>query len=161
MKIAEVIRRIKRYHYGYIHGENGPVPIDDRTTKGWGLFGDPGVKCTGIVTTCWANISVIEETERLGANLIICHEALFWNHGDHTDWLREQKNLVYQKKAELLGRRGVMVWRDQDYVHSGIPLGNGRYMDGIFYGLADTLMYISARERHLHGLLGSFAIYNE
>jgi len=27
--------------------------------------------------------------ERCGWDLIICHKALFWNHGDHTVWLQE------------------------------------------------------------------------
>lgn len=41
--------------------------------------------------------------------MIICHEALFWNHGDHTDWLEEQNNLVYREKEELLKQHGIVV----------------------------------------------------
>lgn len=100
------------------------------------------MECTGIVETCWAHKGVIEETVRLGANLIICHKALFWNHGDHTAWLKEQENLTYLHKVALHEEHGIVVWRDHDYIHSGIPLDNGKYADGIFYGLADILGWI-------------------
>lgn len=142
MKISEVIRKVKEYHYGYLSSKDGIVPINEETTRDKILFGNPDVECTGIVTTCWAHKDVIEEAIRLGANLIICHEALFWNHGDHTDWLKEQGNLTYLHKAKLLEKHGIVVWRDHDYIHSGIPLEDGRYVDGIFYGLADTLGWI-------------------
>lgn len=143
MKISEVIRKVKKYHYGYFGSKDGMLPINEETTRDKILFGNPEVECTGIVTTCWAHTNVIKEAIRQGANLIICHEALFWNHGDHTDWLEEQENLVYRNKAALMEQHGIVVWRNHDYVHSGIPIGNGRYADGIFYGLADTLDWLS------------------
>ena len=139
MTISDVIFRIKKYHYGYVSGPNGPVRIMDRTSRDQILYGNPDQECTGIVTTCWANIDVIRNAGALGANLIICHEALFWNHGDHTEWLKEEKNQTFQKKTELLDQYGIVVWRDHDYIHSGIPLPDGSYVDGIFYGLAKTL----------------------
>lgn len=139
MTIAEVIQKMKRYHYGYVRTDNGMEPINEEATRDKILFGNPDVECTGIVTTCWANMKVIKEAARLGANLIICHEALFWNHGDHTGWLKKQKNATYESKAALLEENGIVVWRDHDYVHSGIPYKDGKYVDGIFYGLAETL----------------------
>ena len=139
MKIREVIQKIKNYHYAYFPGENGPERIADRISRDQILYGDPERECTGIVTTCWASMDVIVEAGKRGANLIICHEALFWNHGDHTGWLVQRQNRTFRKKAELLDQYGITVWRDHDYIHSGIPVGNGQYADGIFYGLADTL----------------------
>ena len=143
MKISEVISRLKEYHQGHIIRGGLVVPIDEETTRDKILFGDPDIECTGIVTTCWANISVIEKAARMGANLIICHEALFWNHGDHTEWLEEQKNRTYLYKKELLEKNGIVVWRDHDYIHSGILLADGTYADGIFYGLAEILGWTS------------------
>ncbi|AVM68904.1 hypothetical protein C3V36_06435 [Lachnospiraceae bacterium oral taxon 500] len=142
MKISEVIQKVKKYHYGYWNGPEGPEPINEEITRDKILFGNPEVECTGIVTTCWAHVNVIKEAIRQGANLIICHEALFWNHGDHTDWLEEQNNLVYRHKAALLKQHGIVVWRNHDYVHSGIPISGGRYADGIFYGLASVLGWL-------------------
>lgn len=134
MKIIQVIEKMKAYHKGDMDG----VKINDETTRDKILYGDPDKECTGIVTTCWATTDVIRKAHELGANLIICHEALFWNHGDKTEWLIKQKNKTFAKKKQLLDETGIVVWRDHDYIHSGIPMGDG-YVDGIFYGVAKKL----------------------
>lgn len=139
MKISEVIARMKKYHNGYMPTSKGPKKIYDPAAKDKILYGNPDQECTGIVTTLWANMDVIRKAAELGANLIICHEALFWNHGDHTEWLIRQGNRTFMAKKELLDQYGIVVWRDHDYVHSGIPMKDGSYVDGIFYGLAETL----------------------
>lgn len=131
MKIQEVIDRIKKYSRGVT--EDG-TPINDETTRDQVLFGTTDKECTGIVTTCFASVEVIQHAKELGANLIISHEALFWNHGDHTDWLEEEQNKVYLRKKALLLEAGITVWRDHDYIHSGLPNGKGGWYDGIFKG---------------------------
>ena len=131
MKIQEVIDRIKKYSRGV--SEDG-TPINDETTRDQVLFGTTDKECTGIVTTCFASVEVIRKAKELGANLIISHEALFWNHGDHTDWLEEDQNKVYLRKKALLLEDGITVWRDHDYIHSGLPNGKGGWYDGIFKG---------------------------
>ena len=88
------------------------------------------------MTTCFASADVIRQAHALGANLIICHEALFWNHGDHTCWLAGNK--TFAAKRALLEECGITVWRLHDHIHSGIP-EDGRLVDGIFMGLADKL----------------------
>lgn len=134
MKISAVIAKIKGYHKGTnALGE----PIDEITTRDKILYGNSDVECTGIVTTCFASVDVIKQAAEIGANLIISHEALFWNHGDHTDWLAD--NTVFQAKKHLLDTTGIVVWRDHDYIHSGIPVGHGAYSDGIFYGIMKGL----------------------
>ena len=124
MKIYEVISKIKAYHKGLDRNGN---PIDEKTTRDKILYGNPDQECTKIVTTCWATTDVIRKAQKIGANLIICHEALFWNHGDHTDWLSD--NSVFKKKKQLLDESGIVVWRDHDYIHSGIPMKDGTYTD--------------------------------
>lgn len=136
MLVSEVIQRVKDYHKGTVNGK----PIDESVTRDKILYGNPNVECTGIVTTCWATVDVIKEAHEKGANLIICHEALFWNHGDHQEWLQENK--TYLKKKQLLDDTGIVVWRDHDYIHSGIPMEDGSYTDGIFYGIADKLGWV-------------------
>lgn len=135
MKIIDVVNNIKKYHRGI--GFDGK-PIDEAKTRDKILYGNPEVECSGIVTTCWASVDVINEAVNLGANLIICHEALFWNRGDHYDWLIEEGNQTFLAKQELLDKHGIVVWRNHDYIHSGIPL-NGGWTDGIFYGVAKIL----------------------
>lgn len=131
MKIYEVIEKIKKYSRGI--GEDGKK-IDDEKTRDHVLYGTTDKECTGIVMTCFASVDVIKKTHELGANLIIPHEALFWNHGDHQDWLQEEKNSVYLRKKELLDTYGITVWRNHDYIHSGLPDGKGGWFDGIFKG---------------------------
>lgn len=131
MEIIDIIHKMKAYHKG-----DG---INEATTRDKILYGDAYKECTGIVTTCWATSDVIKKAHDLGANLIICHEALFWNHGDHIDWLDEQVNKTFLKKKKLLDETGIVVWRDHDYIHSGIPMNDGSYTDGIFYGFAKVM----------------------
>lgn len=131
MKIYEVIEKIKNYSRGI--GMDGKQ-IDDEKTRDQVLYGTTDRECTGIVTTCFASVDVIRKAHELGANLIIPHEALFWNHGDHQEWLQKDENSVYYRKKELLDTYGITVWRNHDYIHSGIPDGNGGWYDGIFKG---------------------------
>ncbi|MBQ6655416.1 MAG: Nif3-like dinuclear metal center hexameric protein [Erysipelotrichaceae bacterium] len=129
MKICEVIETIKKNCKGY-------GSIDEARTRDQVLYGPVDRECTGIVTTIYASIEVIKKAHELGANLIVSHEACFWNHGDHTDWLKDNK--TFQLKKALLDEYGITVWRDHDYIHSGV-LYQGNYVDGIFYGLANEL----------------------
>lgn len=130
MKISEVIKKIKNYHRGI--NMNGSL-INDETTRDKVLYGNANQECTGIITTCFASVDVIVKAASQGANLIVCHEALFWNHGDYIDWLND--NNTFNLKKQLLDKTGIVVFRNHDYVHSGIPY-NGGWTDGIFYGFA-------------------------
>ena len=132
MLISEVINNIK----AYCKGEWNGIKIDENNTRDKILYGNPDQECTGIVTTIYASVDVIKKAHELNANLIICHEALFYNHGDHQDWLKENNNQTYLAKSQLLDEYGIVVWRFHDYIHSGVPINNGEYVDGIFYGLA-------------------------
>ncbi|MBR5290000.1 MAG: Nif3-like dinuclear metal center hexameric protein [Erysipelotrichaceae bacterium] len=132
MTIRELITLMKSKHHGVWNG----TPIDESKTRDKILYGNPDVECTGIVTTCFASTDVIRKAHELGANFIICHEALFWNHGDHTEWLSENK--TFQAKKKLLDETGIVVWRNHDYIHSGIWMEN-QWVDGIFYGLMQVM----------------------
>lgn len=142
MLASEVIKRIKAYCGGI--GFDTGAPIDEETTRDKILYGDPNQECTGIVTCLWANADVVERAQELGANLIIAHEALFWNHGDHQDFIAENK--TYLAKKRLLDEWGGVVWRCHDYIHSRVPIDtDGALVDGIFYGLAWKLGWLDYR----------------
>ena len=149
MQIQTIIDKIKAYHKGSVNEKR----IDEETTRDKILYGNPNQECTGIITTCWASVEVIEEAIKKNANLIIAHEALFWNHGDHIDWLKKGKNETFKKKQALLDEHGIVVWRDHDYIHSGIPMEDGSYTDGIFYGLAHQLGWLSYVSKDIHNPL--------
>lgn len=131
MLISEVIQSVKDYCKGSWMG----IRIEDSKTRDKVLYGETDKECTGIVTTIYASPDVIRKAHELGANLIIAHEALLWNHGDHREWLEETQNKTYLAKKKLMDDYGITVWRFHDYIHSGIPYKDG-YIDGIFYGLA-------------------------
>lgn len=144
MLVSEVIKHVRDHCRGL--SPDG-TPIDERTTRDKVLYGNGRVdeECTGVVCCIWASSDVIRAAHDLGANLIISHEALFWNHGDRTDWLEKQHNSTFARKRTLLDDAGAVVWRCHDYIHSGIPDVEGNWVDGIFWGLARELGWTPVR----------------
>lgn len=92
---------------------------------------------TGIISTMFATVKVIEEAARRKANFIIAHEPTFYNHTDDTRWV--SKNEVLKKKQELLNKHKIAVWRFHDYWHSVQP-------DGVLYGVLKKAGWISYYE---------------
>jgi len=89
---------------------------------------------TGIVTTMFTTVAVIEEAVRRKANFIIAHEPTFYNHADNTEWVKN--NGVVKQKQALLDKHGIAVWRFHDYCHSLKP-------DAIRYGVARKAGWLS------------------
>jgi putative NIF3 family GTP cyclohydrolase 1 type 2 len=81
---------------------------------------------TGIVTTMFPTLEVIEKTAKAGANFIVAHETPFYNNADETDWLKDDD--AYRYKIDLLNKHKIAIWRFHDYWHShkpdGIAMGN-------------------------------------
>ena len=121
MTIQNVIDRILAYHPSL----GGAVTCDGFRC------GDPQAECTGIVTTCCASVEVIRRAIALHANLIVCHEPVFYLHYDPTDWLTG-KNAVYDEKRALCDEHGIAIWRDHDHIHAHKP-------DGIRYGFMQEM----------------------
>jgi len=88
--------------------------------------GSPDQEVTGIVTTMFPTLDVIERTAKAGANFIIAHETPFYNNQDETDWLKDDD--AYRYKVELLNRYKIAIWRFHDHWHAhkpdGIIMGN-------------------------------------
>mgnify|MGYP002627217644 CR=1 FL=1 len=142
MLISEAIQKSKDFCGGLdLFGSKGP--INAVRTRDQVLYGSVDQKLTGIVTCIWPTADVIREAMRIGANLIISHEALFWNHGDRMGFLAFNK--TFQAKKVLLDKWGGAVWRNHDYIHSQVPIDDGRMVDGIFYGLARKLGWLDYR----------------
>lgn len=89
---------------------------------------------TGIVTTMFPTISVIEEAAKLNANFIIAHEPTFYNHKDDTGWTAN--NAVVKQKLELLEKHQMVIWRFHDYCHSLKP-------DAVAYGVAKKANWLA------------------
>ncbi len=127
MTIQKVIDRLKQYH----------PQVNEEFTCDRFKTGDPDVECSGIIITTVVTMEVIKETIAKGANLIICHEPLFYSNADETDWLKD--NAVFQEKKALLDGHGIAVWRDHDHMHGGKPSPMPVNKDMIFYGIMKTL----------------------
>lgn len=85
---------------------------------------------SGMVTTMFPTLEVIEKTISLGANFIIAHEPAFYNHLDETQWLQHDE--VYRYKWDLLTKNNIAIWRNHDYIHRHDP-------DGILEGVVNKL----------------------
>jgi hypothetical protein len=91
---------------------------------------------TGIVTTMFATIRVIEEAVKHKANFIIAHEPTFYNHRDDTAWVKN--NTVVD-----LERRGLIAAAGPDLRLTNIPALEAM-ADGIWpdndHGMAPKLV---------------------
>jgi putative NIF3 family GTP cyclohydrolase 1 type 2 len=105
---------------------DGPFPQTVDTLKS----GSRDQVVTGIVTTMFATITVIQKAIEVNANFIIAHEPTFYNHLDETEWL--ENDPVYNYKADLLEKHGIAIWRNHDYVHS-------LAVDGVQAGVVNEL----------------------
>ena len=83
--------------------------------------GSPDQEVTGIVTTMFPSLEVINRTAQAGANFIIAHETPFYNNDDQTDWLKQDD--AYQYKVDLLTKHKIALWRFHDYWHAHKPDG--------------------------------------
>ena len=92
-----------------------PFPDTVDTVK----VGDASQPLTGVAVCFLATAEVVEKTAHLGANLIITHEPIFYNHLDATDWLFG--NPGYQAKRDRIEKSGIVIWRFHDYLHSLQP----------------------------------------
>lgn len=92
--------------------------------------GNPQAIVKGIVTTTFATIDVINKAIEIGANFIIVHEPIFYNHADEKGWL--ENDAVFQYKESLLEQHEISVWRFHDYLHAHKP-------DGVLSGIVDSL----------------------
>ena len=126
MKISEIIQIIKSNSRGELHGQK----CSDERDKI--LYGSEDKECTGIVTTVFGSVDVLKEAARLGANLVIVNESVFWNHGDATEWLED--NQVFQEKKKILEENDITIWRYHEYNRSGIMI-DGKFTDPVNYGL--------------------------
>ena len=143
MLISEVIAKIKDFSGGVDVFGSGK-PIDPIRTRDQVLYGKVDQECTGIVSCIWPSTEIVRRAHELGANLIISHEAIFWNHGDRQGWLAFNK--TFQAKKAVLDKWGGAVWRNHDFIHSQVPIDeDGAMVDGIFYGLAWKLGWLDYR----------------
>jgi len=81
--------------------------------------GNPDTTLRGIATTVMATMSVLERAAAAGRNFIISHEPTFYGHTDSTTEI--ENDPIYQRKAELIKKHDLVVWRFHDHWHMRRP----------------------------------------
>jgi putative NIF3 family GTP cyclohydrolase 1 type 2 len=81
--------------------------------------GDPTQPCTGVVTSFLGTLDVLRQAKKLGANLVISHEPVFYSHQDKIDWLAGDR--VYESKRRFIDESRLVVWRAHDTWHTLKP----------------------------------------
>ncbi|HSD29082.1 MAG TPA: Nif3-like dinuclear metal center hexameric protein [Vicinamibacteria bacterium] len=105
---------------GVIEGILAAIPgAPRRDTVDVFKAGDPSRRCTGVVTTFLATLDVLRKAAGLGANLVIAHEPVFYNHLDETAWLSGDR--VYEAKRRFIEEGRLVVWRAHDSWHALQP----------------------------------------
>lgn len=114
--------------------------FDEASSRDQVLWGEGRLdeECTGVACAIWASVDVVRQAAALGCNLLVSHESLFYHHNAAPTWLAERDDATYCSKARLLDDAGMVVWRNHDYVHSGIVV-EGEARDGIVWGLLRRL----------------------
>ena len=118
---GEIIDRVKA---------NLGAPWRDATYRDTFKFGGPDTKVTGIATTAFASLDVIQRAVKAGLNMIVPHEVTWWNDRDDTTIV--QDDAVYKEKVEFMRKHDVVVFRMHDHMHVQRP-------DFTYVGSARTL----------------------
>lgn len=92
--------------------------------------GSRDTRVTGIITSMFAPMSVLEKAVEMNYNLIITHEPLYFNHYDDTEPF--QGDRVYERKRQFIEDNNLVIWRFHDYIHCLEP-------DGIIAGMIEKI----------------------
>ena len=110
MTAGDVVERIRK-HLG--------APWREATYRDTFKFGGAETTVTGIATTAFVTLEVIEKAGAAGLNMIIPHEDTFWN--DRDDVAALSSDALYQTKVDLLRKHNIVVFRMHDHMHVQRP----------------------------------------
>jgi len=82
-------------------------------------IGSEEASVRGIVCAFMPTVEVLREAAHIGANLVIVHEPIFYNHTDDTSWLAG--NAVVAEKRAIVDDAGITVFRFHDAPHTISP----------------------------------------
>jgi putative NIF3 family GTP cyclohydrolase 1 type 2 len=110
MTAGDVIGRIK---------QNLGAPWRDATYRDTYKFGGPETVVTGIATTVFVSMDVIQRAVAARLNMIIPHEVTFWNDRDDTTVV--SRDALYSTKVDLMRKHDIVVFRIHDHMHVQRP----------------------------------------
>lgn len=110
MKAGEIMQRIR---------ERLGAPWREDGYRDTYKFGGPQTEVTGIATTAFVTMDVIERAAAAGLNMIIPHEVTWWS--DRDDQALVRGDPLYAAKTALLRRHDMVVFRMHDHMHLQRP----------------------------------------
>ena len=110
MKAGEILDRIKKAL---------DQPWRDATFRDTFKFGGPDTEVTGIATTVFVTMEVIQKAAAAGLNMIVPHEDTFWNDRDDTALVSADP--LYKTKVDLMTKHNIVIFRIHDHMHSQRP----------------------------------------
>jgi putative NIF3 family GTP cyclohydrolase 1 type 2 len=109
MKAQEIVERIKEQMGTW----------RETSTRDRYKFGGDETEVTGIATTVFVTMDMIERASAEGLNMIVPHEDTFWNDAD--DVTIVEGDPLYSQKVELLTLHNIVIFRIHDHMHSQRP----------------------------------------
>jgi putative NIF3 family GTP cyclohydrolase 1 type 2 len=110
MTAGEIMDRIKK---------NLGVEWRDTTYRDTFKFGGPETVVTGIATTAFASLEVIQKASKAGCNMIIPHEVTYWNDRDDVNTVSGDP--MYKTKVDFMRANNIVVFRMHDHMHAQRP----------------------------------------
>lgn len=110
MTAGEVIDRIKK---------NLGVSWRDSTHRDTFKFGGPDTVVTGIATTAFCSLEVVQKASAAGCNMIVPHEVTYWNDRDDTAVVSGDP--LYTTKVDFMRKQNIVVFRIHDHMHAQRP----------------------------------------
>ncbi|CAM4461023.1 Nif3-like dinuclear metal center hexameric protein [Paenibacillus tarimensis] len=107
--------------------------------------GHPDTAVTAIATAFMPTQHVIEQAVKLGVNLLIVHEGIYYSHKGEEHLSKDDP--VYRTKRLLIEDSGIAIYRYHDHCHKHEP-------DIIIMGLLESLGWV----RHVEELLPAAAV---
>lgn len=92
--------------------------------------GDPEKEVKKVAVTMFPSYNTIKEAAQWGADLLVAHEPIYYNHYDQTGHL--EGKAVYLAKSKLIEESGMVICRLHDHMHHAkldrIALGEMEYL---------------------------------
>jgi putative NIF3 family GTP cyclohydrolase 1 type 2 len=92
--------------------------------------GDPTQAVNGIAVTSQASLSALHQAARVGANLVLTYDPVFWANGD--DLTRMETDALFLEKRDVIRAHNMVVFTLQEHLRDSVP-------DRIAQGMAQAL----------------------
>ena len=107
---GEIVTRMKA---------NLGVPWRDATYRDTFKFGGPDTQVTGIATTVFVSLGMLQRAAEARLNMIIPHEDTYWN--DRDDVTIVERDASYKAKVDFMTKHDIVIFRMHDHMHAQRP----------------------------------------